>query len=82
MTMNADIPPPLRVANLLTTEGVLSEIRRIYRMCRAGEMETQDLTRYANVLNIMVGIMRESKLSDRVEALEAALEKVNRPRAA
>ena len=59
-----------RVGRLTRTSDVLRECRRVYRMARTGEIETADLSRYVNCLQIMVNIMRSGDLEQRVEALE------------
>jgi hypothetical protein len=61
-----------RVGHLTRTSDVLRECRRVYRMARSGEIETSDMSRYVNCLQIMVNIMRTGDLEQRLEALEEA----------
>lgn len=48
----------------------MRECRRIYRLTRSGAIATQDMSRFVNVLHIMVSIMRDSNLEARLTKLE------------
>jgi len=61
-----------RIGSLNRVEDVLREARRIYRMARCGELETTDMGRYINVLQVMVNIMRDSSMETRLKELEKA----------
>jgi len=62
--------PQARVGPLKTLDDVAVELRRVYRMTRRGEIETGDLTKYANALQILAGIVRVSDTEKRLELLE------------
>ena len=49
-----------------------ANVRRVYRMARAGEIETQDLSRFVNALHVMISIMRDNALEARLRELEKA----------
>lgn len=49
---------------------IQNEIKRLYKSARNGGMETQDMTRYTSVLNILINIMRDTDLEARIIALE------------
>jgi hypothetical protein len=59
-----------RVGRLNRVADVARELRRIYRLSRSGELDTVDLGRLANTLQILVGILKTSDLEERIEALE------------
>lgn len=61
-----------RIGNLSRVDDILRECRRVYRMARAGEIETQEMSRYVNALHTMVAIMRNNQLEERIEKLELA----------
>ena len=46
------------------------ELARVYRQARRGEISTQDMGRFANALQIMVGMIRDSDVEARVAELE------------
>ena len=61
-----------RISHLSKISDISRELRRIYRLSRTGELPTQDLSRYANVLMIMTHILRDDDLELRLELLEQA----------
>lgn len=62
-------PPRLRLA-LKTAEDVRKEIGRIYREGKAGTREVADVSRLANVLQILVRVIEGSDLEGRIKRLE------------
>lgn len=46
------------------------ELARVYRRARRGEITTQDMGRFANLLQIMVGMIRDTDIEARVAELE------------
>ena len=60
-----------RIGSLTTISSVGRELRRVYKLSRLGKLETADLSRYANVLMIMVNVLRDSDLEKRIQQLEA-----------
>jgi hypothetical protein len=71
----ADTKPPsetrLRLA-LRTADDVRRELARIYRDGRAGRRDISDVSKLANVLQILGRMIETSDLEARIEKLEAA----------
>ena len=63
-------PPRLRLP-LASAGDVARELARLYRQARAGQMEVQDASRLANILQILARVLETSDLEARIEALEA-----------
>lgn len=57
---------------LQSIDDVKHELGRIYRLARRGVMETQDLSRYANVLQILGRLIEGSEVEARLAKLEGA----------
>lgn len=51
-------------------DDVARELARLYRAARAGEMETSDASRLANILQILSRVLEGSDLEKRIEAIE------------
>lgn len=71
-TKSKDAPdPPSRLRLKLTTAGdVRRELGRIYREGKAGTREVGDVSRLANVLQILNRVIEGSDLEKRIEILE------------
>ena len=67
---NGAAPPRLRLP-LASAGDVARELARLYRQARAGQMEVQDASRLANILQILARVLETSDLEARIEALEA-----------
>ena len=67
---NGAAPPRLRLP-LASAGDVARELARLYRQARAGQMEVQDSSRLANILQILARVLETSDLEARIEALEA-----------
>lgn len=63
-------PPRLRL-RLRTIDDVAAELARLYRSAKAGQIETADASRLANMLSILGRLIEGSTLEARIEALEA-----------
>lgn len=63
-------PPRLRL-KLSSAEDICRELARLYRAARAGQVEVQDASRLANILQILARVLETSDLEARIEALEA-----------
>lgn len=63
-------PRAPRIGSLTKVSDVSRELRRIYRLSRCGALDTVDLGRLANTLQILVSILKTSDLESRIEALE------------
>lgn len=59
-----------RIRSLLNSNGVLCELRAVYRENRRGELCNDDAKSLMNILKIMNGIIETSDLETRIEALE------------
>ena len=59
-----------RIAPLDSAIDCRRELARVYRQARRGEINTQDMSRFANLLQTMVGMIRDSDLEARVAELE------------
>ncbi|AEB85515.1 hypothetical protein [Alicycliphilus denitrificans] len=67
---NGAAPPRLRLP-LASAGDVARELARLYRQARAGQMEVQDASRLANILQILARVLETSDLEARIEELEA-----------
>ena len=63
----------VRLGNLKTICDLGKEMRRVYRKCHQGEIKVEDMSRYINALNVIIGATREADLEKRMEALEQSL---------
>jgi len=59
-----------RVSPLESAIDFRPELARVYRQARRGEISTQDMARFANLLQIMVGMIRDTDIEARVAELE------------
>jgi hypothetical protein len=64
----------LRIGKLDTLAGVRQELTRIYRASRRGELNTQDLTRFAFVLQAIARVIAQSDIEARMADLEHRVE--------
>ena len=62
-----------RIGALRTPSDCRRELARVYKLGRKGEIETAHMTRFANVLQIMVGMIRDTELEERLQRLEEIL---------
>ena len=60
----------IRIGPLNTVGGVVTELGRIYREARRGELEVGDATRLAMVLREIRCALEASDIEKRIEALE------------
>ncbi len=64
---------PRIAANLESTGGVLTELTRVYRAARHGDLDTQDAGRLATILVAIRGTIESRELEARLTMVEAAL---------
>jgi hypothetical protein len=64
-----------RIARLDSVGAVASELGRVYRQTRHGEIPAQDATRYASILTAVRQCLESSEVERRIQELEA----VHRP---
>jgi len=69
-----EVTPSSFVTNLNSILKVRQELAKVYREARQGKIKTNDLTRYAYVLNILCSMIRDSELEEKVRHLEETLE--------
>ncbi len=62
----------IRIGPLDTVGGVVTELGRIYRKARRGELDVGDATRLAMILREIRCALEASDIERRLEALEAA----------
>jgi len=69
-----DLAPParrrVRPVKLVTIRDVRSEMAKLYREARAGEIDPQDMTRFVYALRSIGELIRDEDLERRIEALE------------
>ena len=61
----------IRIGPLITVGGVVSELGKIYRQARRGQLDTQDATRLAFILREIRIALEASDIERRLDALEA-----------
>lgn len=61
-----------RIGPLQTPGNVRTEMARVYRLGRQGDIETQDMGRFIQALNILVGVIRDTDIEERLKKLEQA----------
>ena len=62
-----------RVGPLKTATDITREMALLYKEARRGDLETRDLARYGQFLNIMLNSVRTIDLEERIQALEASI---------
>ena len=60
----------IRIGQLASIGGVVSELAKIYRAARRGQLDTQDATRLAFILREIRIALEGSDIEQRLEALE------------
>jgi len=71
-TVRDEKPPKRLRLPLATVEDVRRELARLYREGKAGLRDVSDVSKLANVLQILGRMIATSDLEARIEALEAA----------
>lgn len=61
-----------RIGPLKKPGDIRTEMARVYRLGRQGEIETQDMGRFIQALNVIVGVIRDTDLEERLKKLEQA----------
>ena len=61
----------IRIGPLNTVGGVVTELGRIYRQARRGELDVGDATRLASILREIRCALEASEIERRLDALEA-----------
>lgn len=68
-TASESAAPRLRL-KLRTIDDCAAELARLYRAAKAGQIETQDASRLANMLSILSRMIEGGELERRITALE------------
>ena len=61
---------PKRVGSLDTVGGVKTELGRLYRSARRGDLDTADAHRLARILAVILACIQGHEVEQRLEALE------------
>lgn len=62
-----------RVGKLKTAGQIISELGKIYRLCRRGQLKISDAAQMARILEIMQRCQEASELERRLDAMESAI---------
>ena len=62
--------PRIQIAHLTTTDGILTELRSLYRDARRGEIQPGDATKLCYLLKTMSEIMTLRAMEERLDCLE------------
>ena len=70
-TNNGELMPHIRIGRLTTTDGILTELRSLYRAARRGEMQAGEATKLTYILKVMSEIMTLREMEKRLDCLES-----------
>jgi hypothetical protein len=65
--------PRIKIAHLTTTDGILTELRSLYRDARRGEIPPGDATKLCYLLKTMSEIMTLRAMEERLDCLESGI---------
>lgn len=66
-----DVLPRIAIPHLSHTDGILAELRNLYRAARRGELDPADATKLTYILKVMSEVMTLRDLEARLDALES-----------
>ena len=66
-----ELLPQVRVFHLTNSDGILSELRSVYRAARRGEMPASEATKLTYILKTMAEIMTLRDMEARLDCLES-----------
>jgi hypothetical protein len=66
-----ELLPRVRVGHLTTTDGILAELRSLYRDARRGQIRPSDATKLTYILKTMSEVMTLRELEARLDCLES-----------
>lgn len=69
----------VRLGNLKTICDLGKEMRRVYRKCHQGEIKVEDMSRYINALNVIIGAACEAGLEKRMDLIEKSINDLGHP---
>ncbi len=70
---NCEVLPRIKVAHLTSADGILTELRSVYRSARRGEIAMADATKLTYILKVMSEIMTLREMEARLDCLEAGI---------
>ncbi len=65
--------PYIRIGQLTGTDGILTELRSLYRAARRGEIPPSDATKLTYILKTMSEIMTLREMEARLDCLETGI---------
>jgi len=65
--------PRIKIAHLTGADGILTELRSVYRAARRGELPMADATKLTYILKVMSEIMTLREMEARLDCLEAGI---------
>jgi hypothetical protein len=68
---SGEVMPRIKIAHLTTTDGILAELRSLYRDARRGEIQPGDATKLCYLLKTMSEIMTLRAMEERLDCLES-----------
>jgi len=68
-----EVLPRVRVSHLTNSDGIIAELRSIYRAARRGEIPCSDATKLTYILKTMSEIMTLREMEARLDCLEAGI---------
>jgi hypothetical protein len=66
-----ELLPRVKVGHLTTADGILTELRSLYRDARRGELRPSDATKLTYILKTMSEVMTLRELEARLDCLES-----------
>lgn len=70
-TSSGQLMPRVRIAQLTNADGILTELRSLYRAARRGEIPAQEATKLTYILKVMSEVMTLRELEVRLDCLES-----------
>ena len=65
--------PHIRIGQLTGTDGILTELRSLYRAARRGEIPPAEATKLTYILKVMSEIMTLREMEKRLDCLESGV---------
>ena len=71
------IIPPARIGPLHTQKGTRSEIARVYRLCRRGEIPPEVATKLTYMLHTLSKVIESDTMEQRMSRMEARQDRID-----
>lgn len=65
--------PRVKIAHITSADGILTELRSVYRAARRGEIAMADATKLTYIRKVMSEIMTLREMEARLDCLEAGI---------